>query len=385
MANKRDYYEVLGVSKDADQGAIKKAYRKLAMQHHPDRNQGDKDAETKFKEAAEAYDVVGNGEKRAQYDRFGHQAFAGGAGQGGHPGGFNNMEDIFSAFGDIFGGGGGGGGFGSMFGGGGGGGRGRRPGGPSKGRDLRIVLDLTLEEIAEGVEKTVTLGRTEKCSPCTGTGAKKGTKKTKCTTCGGQGQVARNAGIFTMAQTCPRCKGQGEMIETPCPECKGTGGVRDKADVKIQVPAGVEEGMRLVVRGEGDAGSAGGPRGDLQVVVRETEHKLFQRSGPDLLIEVPVSFSQLALGDKVEIPTLTGKVDMTIPAGTQSGKLFRLRNQGLPHLEGRGQGDQLVRVFVEVPKKLTDRQKELLVEFGDLEVENSGKKSFFDRILDHFA
>ncbi|MCP5023227.1 MAG: molecular chaperone DnaJ [bacterium] len=383
MADKRDYYEVLGVSKDADQGAIKKAYRKLAMQHHPDRNKGDKDAETKFKEAAEAYDVVGNGEKRAKYDRFGHQAFAGSAGQGGHPGGFNNMEDIFSAFGDIFGGGGGGGGFGSMF--GGGGGRGRRPGGASKGRDLRIVLDLTLEEIAEGVAKTVSLGRTEKCSPCTGTGAKKGTKKTKCTTCGGQGQVARNAGIFTMAQTCPRCKGQGEMIESPCPECKGTGGVRDKADVKIQVPAGVEEGMRLVVRGEGDAGSAGGPRGDLQVVVRETEHKLFQRSGPDLLIEVPVSFSQLALGDKVEIPTLTGKVDMTIPTGTQSGKLFRLRNQGLPHLEGRGQGDQLVRVFVEVPKKLTDRQKELLAEFGDLEVENSGKKSFFDRILDHFA
>jgi molecular chaperone DnaJ len=376
MADKRDYYEVLGVPKDADQAAIKKAYRKLAMQHHPDRNQGDKAAETKFKEAAEAYDVVGDAEKRAQYDRFGHQAFEGG-GQGAHPGGFNNMDDIFSAFGDIFGGGGGG------F--GGGGGRGRRPGGPSKGRDLRIVLDLTLEEIAEGVAKTVTMGRTEKCDPCTGTGAKKGTKKSTCSTCNGQGQVARNAGIFTMAQTCPRCKGQGEMIATPCPECKGSGGVREKADVKIQVPAGVEEGMRLVVRGEGDAGGAGGPRGDLQVVIRETEHKLFQRSGPDLLIEVPVSFSQLALGDRVEIPTLTGKVDMTIPAGTQSGKLFRLRNQGLPHLEGRGQGDQLVRVFVEVPKNLTDRQKELLSEFGELEIEVSGKKSFFERILDHFA
>ncbi|MFT4647465.1 MAG: molecular chaperone DnaJ [Glaciecola sp.] len=377
MADKRDYYEVLGVPKDADQAAIKKAYRKLAMQHHPDRNQGDKAAETKFKEAAEAYDVVGDAEKRAQYDRFGHQAFEGG-GQGAHPGGFNNMDDIFSAFGDIFGGGGGGG-----F--GGGGGRGRRPGGPSKGRDLRIVLDLTLEEIAEGVAKTVTMGRTEKCDPCTGTGAKKGTKKSTCSTCNGQGQVARNAGIFTMAQTCPRCKGQGEMIATPCPECKGSGGVREKADVKIQVPAGVEEGMRLVVRGEGDAGGAGGPRGDLQVVIRETEHKLFQRSGPDLLIEVPVSFSQLALGDRVEIPTLTGKVDMTIPAGTQSGKLFRLRTQGLPHLEGRGQGDQLVRVFVEVPKNLTDRQKELLSEFGELEIEVSGKKSFFERILDHFA
>ncbi len=377
MASKRDYYEVLGVPKDADAGTIKKAYRKLAMQFHPDQNPGDKEAESKFKEAAEAYDVLGNQEKRAQYDRFGHQAFQGAGGGGG---GFRNMEDIFSAFGDIFGGGGGGM-FGDIFGGGGG----RRRGGPRKGRDLRIVLDLTLEEINEGVSKTVTLNRTEPCGACQGSGAKKGTGKKTCGTCHGQGQVARSAGIFQVAQTCPTCQGAGEVIESPCEECNGSGGLRAKADVTIQVPAGVEEGMRLVVRGEGDAGSQGAPRGDLQVVVREREHKLFQRSGPDLLIEVPVSFSQLALGDKVEIPTLTGKVDMSIPAGTQSGKLFRLRGQGLPRLEGRGQGDQLVRVFVEVPKKLTDRQKELLREFAELENERSGKKSFFERILDHFA
>ncbi|MEZ6005666.1 MAG: molecular chaperone DnaJ [Planctomycetota bacterium] len=377
MADKRDYYEVLGVPKDADQTAIKKAYRKLAMQFHPDQNQGDKEAEGKFKEAAEAYDVLGNAEKRAQYDRFGHQAFAGPAGGGGA--GFRNMEDIFSAFGDIFGGGGGGM-FSDLFGGGA-----RRRSGPRKGRDLRISLSLTLEEIASGVSKTVTLNRTERCTPCGGSGAKAGSGKSTCSTCGGQGQVARSAGIFTMAQTCPTCQGAGKVIDKPCDSCKGSGGVRAKADVTIQVPAGVEEGMQLVVRGEGDAGPEGAPRGDLLVVIQEAEHKLFQRSGPDLLIEVPVSFPQLALGDKVEIPTLTGKVDMTIPAGTQSGKLFRLRGQGLPRLEGRGHGDQLVRVFIEVPTKLTDRQKELLKEFGELENERAGKKSFFERILDHFA
>ncbi|HPF13575.1 MAG: molecular chaperone DnaJ [Planctomycetes bacterium] len=376
MAEKRDYYEILGVVRESEQEVIKKAYRKLAMQHHPDRNPGDAEAEAKFKEAAEAYDVLGDPEKRAQYDRFGHQAFAGGGRSGG---GFQNMEDIFSAFGDIFGGGGM---FGNLFGGGGGG---RRQSGPRKGRDLRIVLDLTLEEIAEGVPKTVSLSRTEACSTCSGSGAKAGAKKVSCTTCGGRGQVARNAGIFTMAQTCPACQGAGQVIESPCEDCKGSGGTRAKAEVTIQVPAGVEEGMRLVVRGEGDAGREGGPRGDLQVIIREVEHKVFQRSGPDLLIEIPVSFSQLALGDKVEIPTLAGKVDMTIPAGTQSGKLFRLRGQGLPRLEGRGQGDQLVRVFIEVPTKLSDRQKELLREFGDLEHERGGKKSFFERILDHFA
>ena len=379
MAEKRDYYEVLGVTKDTEQAAIKKAYRKLAMQHHPDRNQGDAESEAKFKEAAEAYDVLGDQEKRAQYDRFGHRAFQGAGGGGG--GGFGNMEDIFSAFGDIFGGGGGGGGmFSDLFGGGG-----RRQAGPRKGRDLRIALDLTLEEIAEGVSKTVTLNRTEGCNTCKGTGAKSGTSKVNCKTCGGRGQVARNAGIFPMAQTCPTCKGAGQVIESPCDNCKGSGGTRSKADVTIQVPAGVEEGMRLVVRGEGDASKDNAPRGDLQVIIRETEHKVFQRSGPDLLIEVPVSYSQLALGDKVEIPTLTGKVDMTIPSGTQSGKLFRLRGQGMPRLEGRGSGDQLVRVYVEIPSKLSDRQKELLKEFAELENEKGGKKSFFERILDHFA
>ncbi len=378
MSQKRDYYEVLGVAKDAAQADIKKAYRKLAMKYHPDQNPDDKEAEAKFKEAAEAYDVISDQEKRQRYDQFGHQAFGQGAGGGG--GGYSNVEDIFSAFGDIFGGGGGGA-FGNMFGGGGGG---RRSRGPARGRDLRIVLELTLEEVDEGVTKTVALKRMETCEPCTGSGAKKGTGKTKCTTCGGRGQVSRSAGFFQMASPCPACRGAGEVIESPCQTCSGSGGVQSRTEVEIQVPPGVEEGVQLRVTGEGDAGPNGAARGDLYCVIREKEHKVFQRSGPDVLTEVPFSFPQLALGDKVEIPTLRGKVEMTVPAGTQSGKVFRLRGQGLPRMEGRGKGDQLVRVFCEIPEKLTDRQKELLEEFHEIESETSGKRSFFDRVTDYF-
>ncbi|MFT7678762.1 MAG: molecular chaperone DnaJ [Planctomycetota bacterium] len=384
MSDKRDYYEVLGVPKDAEATAIKKAYRKLAMKHHPDRNPDDAGAESKFKEAAEAYDVLGDQEKRGQYDRFGHQAFSPGGQYGG--GGFSNMDDIFSAFGDIFSGGGGGGGgggiFDNIFGGGGGG---RRRSGPRRGRDLKVVLDLTLEEIDTGVSKTLSINRVEHCDPCSGKGAKPGTGRKTCSTCGGRGQVAQKAGFFTMAQTCPTCQGAGESLEDPCSECNGSGGLRAQADVEIAIPAGIEEGVRLRVSGEGDAGPPGGSRGDLYVLVREVEHKIFQRSGPDVLTEVPFSFSQLALGDKVEIPTLRGKLEMTVPAGTQSGKVFRLRAQGLPRMEGRGRGDQLVRVFVQIPTKLTERQEELLREFGELENSSKGSKSFFERIADHFS
>ena len=376
MASKRDFYEVLGVSKDASAADIKKAYRKLALQYHPDQNPDDPGAEAKFKEAAEAYDVLSDDGKRQRYDQFGHQAFAGGAGGGGG-GGFTNVEDIFSAFGDIFGGAGGA--FGSMFGGGGG-----RRRGPRRGRDLRIVLELTLEEIDEGVTKTVALKRLDICGTCDGSGARPGTSKITCKTCGGTGQVTRSAGFFQMASPCPACHGTGEIIEHPCQDCSGSGTVQTRKEIEINVPAGVEEGVQLRVTGEGDAGPEGAPRGDLYCVIREKEHRAFQRSGPDVLTEVPFSFAQLALGDKVEIPTLRGKVEMTVPAGTQSGKVFRLRGQGLPRLESRGRGDQLVRVFCEIPNKLTDRQEEILREFQEIDGEQTGKKSFFDRVTEYF-
>ncbi len=380
MSDKRDYYEVLGVAKNASESEIKKSYRKLALKYHPDQNQGDAEAERMFKEAAEAYDVLGDAEKKAKYDQFGHAAFA----QGGTGGArFSNLEDIFSAFGDIFGGGGGGGGiFGDLF--GGGGGR-RSRGGPQRGRDLKIVLDLSLEEIDEGVTRTVSLKRQELCETCTGSGAKAGTSPTTCGTCGGHGQVQRSQGFFTMASTCPTCRGGGKVIEDPCDGCQGNGRIGHKSDIEIQVPAGVEEGMRIRISGEGDAGDTGAPRGDLFVVIREVEHKVFQRSGPDVLTEVPFSFAQLALGDKVEIPTLRGRVTMSVPSGTQSGKVFRLRGQGLPHLNSGGRGDQLVRAFIDVPRKLSDRQKELLEGFQEIESTSSGSKSFFEKIADYFS
>lgn len=377
MSGKRDYYEVLGLERTASDAEIKKAYRKLALQHHPDRNPDNPEAETKFKEAAEAYDVLGDSQKRAQYDQFGHAAF----GPGGQYGGarFTNIEDIFSAFGDIFGGGGGGM-FGDLF----GGGR-RSRGGPRAGRDLKIVLDLTLEEIDTGVERTISLKRHEHCDVCKGSGAKEGTGPTPCSTCGGRGQIHRSQGFFTMASTCPRCRGAGMVVESPCASCRGAGKVAQKSDVTIQIPAGIEEGVRMRVPEAGDVGDPGGPRGDLYCVIREADHKIFQRSGADLITEMPFSFTQLALGDKVEVPTLRGRVEMTIPAGTQSGKVFRLRGQGLPHFNSSGKGDQLVRVFIEVPRKLSDRQKELLNEFATLEAERSGNKSFFEKIANYFS
>jgi molecular chaperone DnaJ len=375
MSDKRDYYEVLGVERGASADEIKRAYRKKALEFHPDRNKDDPSAEAKFKEAAEAYDVLSDQAKRQRYDQFGHA----GMGQGSFSGTrFTNIEDIFEAFGDIFGGGGGGI-FGDLFGGGG-----RRRGGRRAGRDLRIVLELSLEEIDQGVERTITLKRNDSCDECQGSGARPGTSPVVCRTCGGRGQVQHSQGFFTMATHCPQCRGAGKVIESPCAACKGGGQLPKKADVTIRVPAGVEDGMTLRVAGEGDAGQPGAPRGDLLCVIRESEHKVFQRSGPDLMTEVPCSFAQLTLGDSVEIPTLRGRVEMTIPEGTQSGKVFRLRGQGLPALEGRGRGDQLVRVFVETPRKLTERQKELLREFDSIDQELGGKKSFFEKLVDYF-
>ncbi|HJO26329.1 MAG: molecular chaperone DnaJ [Planctomycetes bacterium] len=375
MSGQRDYYEVLGVERNSGPEEIKRAYRKLALKYHPDRNKGDAQAEEKFKEAASAYDVLGDEQKRAQYDQFGHAAF----GQGGGPA-FTNMEDIFSHFGDLFGGGGGGG-FGDIF----GGGRRQRRQGPHPGRDLKIVLDLTLEEIDTGVDRTVALKRQEHCEKCSGNGCAPGTSRTTCGTCEGRGQVQRSQGFFTMANTCSRCGGAGKVVESPCGTCQGAGKKQQRSEIKISVPAGVEEGVRLRVGGGGDAGDPGAQRGDLYCLIREPEHKLFQRNGPDLLIEVPASFAELALGCTVDIPTIRGRVEMTIPAGTQVGKVFRLRGQGLPHFQGRGKGDQLVRVFVEVPTKLGDRQRELLEEFQEIESQNSGHKSFFEKIVNYFG
>ena len=373
MSEKRDYYDVLGVERSASEEEIKRAYRKKALEFHPDRNKSDPAAETKFKEAAEAYDVLSDGEKRARYDQFGHAGLGQGFGAGG--GRFTNIEDIFEAFGDIFGGGL----FGDLF-----GGQRRTRGGKRPGRDLRIVLDLSLEDIDVGVERSISIKRAEHCETCGGNGAKPGTTPVVCATCAGRGQVHRSQGFFTMATACPRCRGSGKTIDSPCASCRGSGAAQQKSDIAIRVPAGVEGGMTIRVAGAGDVGEPGAPRGDLHCVIREKEHKVFQRSGTDLMTEVPFSFAQLALGDKVEIPTLRGKVEMGIPAGTQSGKVFRLRGQGLPGLDGRGRGDQLVRVFVETPRKLTERQKELLREFDKIDQELSGSRSFFERIVDYF-
>ena len=375
MADKRDYYEILGVERNATSEEIKKAFRQAALKHHPDRNPGDAQAEARFREAAEAYDVLSDDEKRARYDRFGPSAFGSGGEYAGPT--FTNVEDILRNFGDIFGGGI----FGEMFGGG-------RRSGPQPGRDLKIALELTLTEIDQGVERTVSLRRLEHCATCQGTGAKPGTNVSPCKTCGGRGQIHRNQGFFTMAATCPRCRGQGSMIEHPCADCRGAGRTSQKSEIKISIPPGIEEGVRLRVPGQGDAGDPGAPRGDLYCVVQEVEHEFFKRNGADLICEVPVTFTQLALGKKdVEIPTLRGKAALDLPSGTQSGKLFRLRGQGLSTIEGgsRGKrGDLLVRVFVEVPGSLTARQKELLEEFGRIEEQRADKKSFFERIKSTF-
>jgi molecular chaperone DnaJ len=377
MSDKRDYYAVLGVERSAGADEIKKAYRKLALQYHPDRNPDDPDAEKRFKEAAEAYDVLGDPQKRQRYDQFGHAAFGGGAAQGGRQ--FSNLEDIFEAFGDIFGGGGGGI-FGDLF----GGGR-RRRSGPAPGRDLKIVLELSLEEIDAGTQRTISIKRRENCDTCSGAGTRSGKAPSRCSTCAGQGRVQRQQGFFAVAAPCPTCRGTGAVIDDPCPACSGSGGTTKESELTVDVPAGVEDGMRIRIAGEGDAGQPGAPRGDLYCVVREKEHAIFQRSGSDVITEVPLSFAQLTLGDKVEIPTLRGKVEMAIPAGTQPGRVFRLRSQGLAQLERSGRGDQLVRVFVEVPTKLTDRQKELLREFDSIETKKAGQKSLFEKISEYFA
>jgi len=377
VSDKRDYYEVLGVPKNAEPEEIKKAYRRIALKYHPDKNPGDKEAEEIFKEAAEAYEILSDKETRAQYDRFGH------AGVGGAPH-FGSVEDIFSAFGDIFGGRGG-----SIFeqifegfAGGRGGQRAQR----GRGAHLKVDLEISFQDVADGVKKTIQIQRSEPCDDCRGTGAKPGTSPTRCQQCGGRGFVAVQQGFFAMRSTCPACRGRGEIIESPCPACHGGGRVPKAREVSVTIPPGVEDGMQLRLSGEGEAGPHGGGRGDLYVEVHVKEHPLFRRSGEDILLELPIGFAQAALGAEIDVPTLKGKSMLKIPKGTQSGTTLRMRGQGLPRLDGYGVGNQLVRVVIEVPTRLTAEQNEILRKYATLEQQNVGarQKGFWDKVREFF-
>jgi molecular chaperone DnaJ len=368
---KRDYYEVLSVQKTATEQEIKSSYRKLAHKYHPDKNPGDHTAEESFKEVSEAYEVLSNPEKRARYDQFGHNFER--AGGGGDPYG-GNVSDIFvDIFGDMFGGGG----------------RRQRGGGAGRGRgnDLRVNLELSFEEAVFGTETTIRIPRHKRCDECDGSGAKKGTKPKTCPTCGGQGEVRLTQGFFSVARTCHQCHGAGQIIADPCGVCRGQGRTEYEAAVRVRIPAGVDTGVRIRQPGEGDVGEQGGGPGDLHVVVSVREHPLFTRQDADIICELPVSFTQAALGAKVVVPTLDGKVEFPVPAGTQSGKVFRLRNKGVPHLSGGGRGDQYVHVTVEVPRHLTKKQKDLLEQLSDTmgETQTPKSKSFIDKVKEVFG
>lgn len=381
MAEKRDYYEVLGVAKNADAAEIKKAYRKLALQYHPDRNPGDKEAEEKFKEAAEAYDVLSNEEKRRRYDQFGH---AGMGGSGGFSGGGMSMDDIFAHFGDIFGSFGGFGGF-SGF----GSGSARRV---NRGTNLRVKVKMTLEEIATGVEKKIKVKKYVADSHCQGKGAKDGTSFTTCSTCHGSGQITRVQntilGAMQTTSTCPTCNGEGQIISEKCPYCNGEGVLLSEEVITLNIPAGVTDGIQLSLSGKGNAARRGGVNGDLIVLIEEIEHDELVRDGNDLLYNTFVSFPEAVLGHSVEIPTLDGKVKVKIEPGTQPGKILRLKGKGIPDLNGYGRGDLLVKVNVWIPKNLSKEDKkqlEALRECSCLKPENvDNKKGFFRKMKDFF-
>jgi molecular chaperone DnaJ len=383
-ATKRDYYEVLGVSRGADADEIKKAYRKLAVKYHPDKNPGDKTAEEKFKELGEAYEVLSNTDKRAAYDRFGHAAFQGGGGFGGGAGG---VHDPFEVFREVFGGGRGGGGgiFESIFG-DAMGGDGSERGGRGRGADLRYDMRITFNEAARGVDKEIEISKLQACETCHGSGAEPGSKVTTCPTCAGHGQVAVARGFFNIAQTCPRCRGAGQIVEKPCHACDGEGRVEQTAKIKIKIPAGVEDGTRLRSSGQGEGGSRGGPPGDLYVVLHVEPHEIFQRDGTDLFCSVPISFAKAALGGEVKVPTLEGSAVLKVPAGTPSGKTFRLRGKGLPEVHGRGIGDLHAKLYIEVPTRLTSVQRAHLQAFADScdEHTHPEETSFFKKAKDFF-
>ncbi len=354
---KRDYYEILEVSREETADGIKKSYRRLAVKYHPDKNPGDKTAEEKFKELGEAYEALSDPQKRALYDQHGHAAFDPRARARGGGGGFHDPFDIFR---DVFGGGGGGSIFENLFGGG------QDPNGPQRGDDLRYDMQLTLEEAALGCEKEISVTKPDECDHCHGGGAEPGSKMRTCGTCGGRGQVLTSRGIFSIAQTCPHCKGAGRILEKPCKKCSGSGKHERTSKIKLRIPPGVESNSRLRSSGNGEAGVRGGPAGDLYVFLQVKEHEIFSREGDDLLCEVPVSFIQATLGAEIEVPTLQGKATVKIPAGTQPGTLLRLKGRGVKNLQGYGQGDLHIRVQVEVPTHLNAEQKHKLAEFAAL-------------------
>jgi len=372
--SKKDYYEVLGVAKTAEEREIKKAYKRLAMKYHPDRNQGDKDSEAKFKEIKEAYEILTDAQKRAAYDQYGHAAFEQGGmgGGGGFGGGGADFSDIFGdVFGDIFGGG-------------------RRQQRAARGADLRYNMELTLEEAVRGVTKEIRVPTLEECEVCHGSGAKEGSKPQTCSTCHGAGQVHMRQGFFTVQQPCPTCHGRGSVIKDPCKSCHGHGRVEKTKTLSVKIPAGVDTGDRIRLSGEGEAGEQGAPAGDLYVQVQVKQHRIFEREDNNLYCEVPISFVMAALGGEIEVPTLDGRVKLKIPAETQTGKLFRMRGKGVKSVRGGAQGDLLCRVVVETPVSLNEKQKKLLREleesFGGPSGEKNSprSKSFFDGVKKFF-
>lgn len=373
---KRDYYEVLGVKKGASADDIKRAYRRFAMKYHPDKNPGDKEAEAKFKECAEAYEVLSDTQKRQQYDQFGHDGLRG---AGMHDFSHMNVDDIFSMFGfeDMFG---------DIF----GRGRSRRQrghAGPTRGYDLETTVELNLNEIAQGTEKTIEFTRQDVCNECRGSGAAKGSSPSKCSTCGGNGQVSRGGGFFQMVSACPQCRGTGQVITSPCKKCRGTGREAKKRVVSIKVPRGVHEGQGIRVTGEGEPGGHGGPRGDLYCYVRIRPHEFLERDGNNLVAIVPVSFSQAALGATIDVPSLNGTKKLKIPAGMQYGSIFRIKSEGLPDIRSGKTGDQLVQVTIETPQKLSSQQRELLKQFAKTENKNVSPQAsnFIDKLKSYFG
>jgi molecular chaperone DnaJ len=377
--SKRDYYEVLGVGRTATDQEIKSAYRKLALQYHPDRNPGDKKSEDKFKEAAEAYSVLVDTDKRHMYDRFGHAGLGGAATGGFDPNAFTGFEDILGGLGDIFG-------FSDAF--------GRRRGGPQRGADLRYDLEISFEESAKGTEATLQIPRHETCETCSGNGSAPGSAPSTCPQCQGRGQLRYQQGFFTVARTCGQCRGTGSIITKPCPTCRGAGRVQKDKKLSVRIPAGIATGQRLRLNSEGEAGPGGGPAGDLYVVVHVQEHPFFQRDGNDLHCEIPLHFPTLALGGEIRIPTLDGSEAFTIPSGTETGTTFRVRGRGMPDVSGRGRGDLMVTVRVSTPKKLTKEQKKLLEQlaaalpkeaYEPTPAAAQSDKGLFDRVKDIFG
>jgi molecular chaperone DnaJ len=383
--SKRDYYEILGISKTATDLEIKSAYRKLAMQHHPDRNPGDHAAEEKFKEAAEAYAILADPDKRSAYDRFGHAGVssAAGGGAGFDPSVFQEFGDFADILGNMFG-------FGDLFGGA------RRRGGPQRGADLRYDLEITFEESARGAETTIQIPRQENCETCNGSGAAAGSSPTTCPQCHGQGQVRFQQGFFTVARTCPQCRGAGRIITKPCHTCRGAGRVTRDRKITVKIPAGIATGQQLRLQGEGESGSSGGPSGHLYVVVHVQEHEFFRRDGDNLFCEVPVNFTTVALGGEVQVPTLDGSETVKVPEGTQTGTTLRLRGKGMPDVNGRGRGDLFATVQIRTPKKLTKDQKHLLEQLAKAlpkekfeprprGEQEQDERNLFDRVKDMFG